>query len=140
MILKYKIHYKFYCVVYSVIIYLLYTDTRLGSSGPLVNQHIQTIIKAFNTWRCWNFKKLFFLMLVTKLLMLVTKFPQNFRCTSPLNGLKWQMTPTYTQFRLTLSIITLCMLDTSLASHLINCRLGHFYLITYLPQYSLDAR
>ena len=30
MILKYKIHYKFYCVVYSIIIYLLYTDTRLG--------------------------------------------------------------------------------------------------------------
>jgi hypothetical protein len=30
MILKYKIHYKFYCVVYSIIIYLLYTNTRLG--------------------------------------------------------------------------------------------------------------
>jgi hypothetical protein len=30
MILKYKIHYKFYCVIYSIIIYLLYTDTRLG--------------------------------------------------------------------------------------------------------------
>jgi hypothetical protein len=30
MILKYKIHYKFYCVVYSIIIYLLHTDTRLG--------------------------------------------------------------------------------------------------------------
>jgi hypothetical protein len=30
MILKYKIHYKFYCVVYSIMIYLLYTNTRLG--------------------------------------------------------------------------------------------------------------
>ena len=30
MILKYKIHYKFYCLVYFIMIYLLYTDTRLG--------------------------------------------------------------------------------------------------------------
>jgi hypothetical protein len=30
MILKYKIHYKFYCVVYSIMIYLLHTNTRLG--------------------------------------------------------------------------------------------------------------
>ena len=30
MILKYKIHYKFYCVVHSIMIYLLYTNTRLG--------------------------------------------------------------------------------------------------------------
>ena len=30
MILKYEIHYKFYCVVYSIMIYLLYTNTRLG--------------------------------------------------------------------------------------------------------------
>jgi hypothetical protein len=30
MILKYKIQYKFYCVVYSIMIYLLYTNTRLG--------------------------------------------------------------------------------------------------------------
>ena len=30
MILKYKIHYKSYCVVYSIMIYLLYTNTRLG--------------------------------------------------------------------------------------------------------------
>jgi hypothetical protein len=37
MILKYKIHYKFYCVVYSIIIYLLYTDTRLGPFGLTVN-------------------------------------------------------------------------------------------------------
>jgi hypothetical protein len=33
MILKYKIHYKFYCVVYShtIMIYLLYTNTRLAA-------------------------------------------------------------------------------------------------------------
>jgi hypothetical protein len=30
MILKYKIHYKFYFVVYSIMIYLLYTNTHLG--------------------------------------------------------------------------------------------------------------
>ena len=30
MIFKYKIHYKFYCLVYFIMIYLLYTDTRLG--------------------------------------------------------------------------------------------------------------
>jgi hypothetical protein len=30
MILKYKIHSKFYCVVYSIMIYLLHTNTRLG--------------------------------------------------------------------------------------------------------------
>jgi hypothetical protein len=30
MIFKYKIHYKFYCVAYSMMIYLLYTNTRLG--------------------------------------------------------------------------------------------------------------
>jgi hypothetical protein len=30
IILNYKIHYTFYCVVYSIMIYLLYTNTRLG--------------------------------------------------------------------------------------------------------------
>ena len=46
MILKYKIHYKFYCVVYSIIIYLLYTNTRLGRLCPNSNFSLQIQISS----------------------------------------------------------------------------------------------
>jgi hypothetical protein len=45
MILKYKMHSKFYCVVYSVMIYLLYTNTRPWAACGTIG-----VFKDYVTW------------------------------------------------------------------------------------------